>query len=79
MMGQAQIIYRHNKKKSMRNQLLISFRKDNGQADAISFFKATEKLMWLNRRCLMPNVLYFIAEQYLAKRDGIYFGELYSL
>ncbi len=52
--------------------------KDNGQADAINkgFSKATgEILMWLNSDdVLMPNVLHFIAEQYLEKGDGIYFG-----
>ncbi len=52
--------------------------KDNGQADAINkgFAKATgEILMWLNSDdILMPNVLYFIAKQYLEKGDGVYFG-----
>jgi glycosyltransferase involved in cell wall biosynthesis len=52
--------------------------KDNGQADAINkgFAKATgEILMWLNSDdILMPNVLHFIAEQYIEKGDGIYFG-----
>ena len=52
--------------------------KDKGQADAINkgFAKATgEILMWLNSDdMLMPNVLYFIALQYLEKGDGIYFG-----
>ena len=52
--------------------------KDNGQADAINkgFAKATgEILMWLNSDdVLMPNVLHFIAEQYIEKGDGIYFG-----
>ena len=52
--------------------------KDNGQADAINkgFEKATgEILMWLNSDdVLMPNVLHFIAEQYIGKGDGIYFG-----
>ena len=52
--------------------------KDNGQADAINkgFEKATgEILMWLNSDdVLMPNVLHFIAQQYIEKGDGIYFG-----
>jgi glycosyltransferase involved in cell wall biosynthesis len=52
--------------------------KDNGQADAINkgFAKATgEILMWLNSDdILMPNILCFIAEQYIGKGDGIYFG-----
>lgn len=52
--------------------------KDKGQADAINkgFAKATgEILMWLNSDdVLMPNVLHFVAEQYLEKGDGIYFG-----
>jgi glycosyltransferase involved in cell wall biosynthesis len=52
--------------------------KDNGQADAINkgFEKATgEILMWLNSDdILMPNVLSFIAEQYLTNGDGIYYG-----
>jgi glycosyltransferase involved in cell wall biosynthesis len=52
--------------------------KDKGQADAINkgFAKATgEILMWLNSDdVLMPNVLHFIAEQYIEKGDGIYFG-----
>lgn len=52
--------------------------KDKGQADAINkgFTKATgEILMWLNSDdILMPNVLHFIAEQYVEKGDGIYFG-----
>ncbi len=52
--------------------------KDNGQADAINkgFTKATgEILMWLNSDdVLMPNVLHFIAEQYIEKGDGIFFG-----
>jgi glycosyltransferase involved in cell wall biosynthesis len=53
--------------------------KDNGQSDAINkgFEKATgEILLWLNSNdILMPNVMYFIAEQYLEKGDGIYFGK----
>lgn len=52
--------------------------KDKGQADAINkgFTKATgEILMWLNSDdMLMPNVLRFIAKQYIEKGDGIYFG-----
>ncbi len=52
--------------------------KDNGQADAINkgFERATgEILMWLNSDdILMPNVLHFIAEQYIEKGDGIYYG-----
>lgn len=52
--------------------------KDNGQADAINkgFAKSSgEILMWLNSDdVLMPNVLRFIAEQYIDKGDGIYFG-----
>jgi len=52
--------------------------KDNGQADAINkgFAKATgEIFMWLNSDdILMPNILNFIASQYLEKGDGIYFG-----
>ncbi|PQJ73325.1 glycosyltransferase family 2 protein [Polaribacter butkevichii] len=52
--------------------------KDNGQADAINkgFTKATgEILMWLNSDdILMPNVLHYIAAQYIEKGDGIYFG-----
>ncbi len=52
--------------------------KDNGQADAINkgFAKATgEILMWLNSDdILMPNVLHFMAEQYIEKGDGIFFG-----
>lgn len=52
--------------------------KDKGQADAINkgFAKATgEILMWLNSDdIIMPNVLRFIAEQYIEKGDGIYFG-----
>lgn len=52
--------------------------KDNGQAAAINkgFAKATgEILMWLNSDdMLMPNVLHFIAEKYIEKGDGIYFG-----
>lgn len=52
--------------------------KDKGQADAINkgFAKATgEILMWLNSDdILMPNVLHFIAKQYIEKGDGIYFG-----
>jgi glycosyltransferase involved in cell wall biosynthesis len=67
------IIKKHEKKLSF----WIS-EKDNGQADAINkgFAKATgEILMWLNSDdVLMPNVLHFIAEQYLEKGDGIYFG-----
>jgi glycosyltransferase involved in cell wall biosynthesis len=67
------IIKKHEKKLSF----WIS-EKDNGQADAINkgFAKATgEILMWLNSDdVLMPNVLRFIAEQYLEKGDGIYFG-----
>ena len=52
--------------------------KVKGQADAINkgFAKATgEILMWLNSDdILMPNVLHFIAKQYIEKGDGIYFG-----
>jgi glycosyltransferase involved in cell wall biosynthesis len=52
--------------------------KDNGQAHAINmgFEKATgEILMWLNSDdVLMPNVLHFIAEQYIKKGDAIFFG-----
>lgn len=52
--------------------------KDNGQADAINkgFNKSTgEILMWLNSDdILMPNVLHFIAQQYIEKGNGIYFG-----
>lgn len=52
--------------------------KDKGQADAINkgFAKATgEILMWLNSDdILMPNVLHFIAELYIEKGDGVYFG-----
>lgn len=52
--------------------------KDSGQANAINkaFAKANgEILMWLNSDdILMPNVLHFIAEQYIEKGDGIYFG-----
>ena len=52
--------------------------KDNGQADAINrgFLKATgEILMWLNSDdVLMPNVLHFIAEQYVKNGEGIYCG-----
>ena len=52
--------------------------KDKGQADAINkgFAKATgEILMWLNSDdMLMPNVLHFMAKQYIEKGDGIYFG-----
>jgi glycosyltransferase involved in cell wall biosynthesis len=52
--------------------------KDKGQADAINkgFAKSTgEILMWLNSDdVLMPNVLDFIAKQYMDKGDGIYFG-----
>ena len=51
---------------------------DNGQSDAINkgFARATgEILMWLNSDdILMPNVLHFIAEQYIEKGDAIYFG-----
>jgi glycosyltransferase involved in cell wall biosynthesis len=52
--------------------------KDEGQADVINkgFAKSSgEILMWLNSDdVLMPNVLHFIAEQYIDKGDGIYFG-----
>ena len=52
--------------------------KDNGQADAINkgFKKATgEILMWLNSDdILMPNILNYIAAQYIEKGDGIYYG-----
>jgi glycosyltransferase involved in cell wall biosynthesis len=52
--------------------------KDKGQADAINkgFLKCTgDILMWLNSDdILMPNVLHFIAEQYMEHGDGIYFG-----
>lgn len=52
--------------------------KDEGQADAINkgFTKSSGKIMmWLNSDdVLMPYVLHFIAEQYIDKGDGIYFG-----
>lgn len=65
--------------KKYKNQLSFWVsEKDKGQADAINkgFAKATgEILMWLNSDdILMPNVLHFIAEQYIEKGDGIYFG-----
>lgn len=53
-------------------------KKDKGQAAAINdgFLKATgDILMWLNSDdMLMPNTLYFIAQQYQNNGDGIYFG-----
>lgn len=52
--------------------------KDKGQSDAINkgFSRSTgEILMWLNSDdVLLPNVLNFIAQQYIEKGDGIYFG-----
>lgn len=52
--------------------------KDKGQSDAINkgFLRSTgEILMWLNSDdMLMPNVLNFIAKQYLEHGDGIYFA-----
>ncbi|WP_339687023.1 glycosyltransferase family 2 protein [uncultured Nonlabens sp.] len=52
--------------------------KDGGQAAAINngFSKATgDLLMWLNSDdMLMPNVLHYMAQQYLLKGDAIYFG-----
>ncbi len=52
--------------------------KDQGQADAINkgFERCTgDILMWLNSDdMLMPNVLSFVAENYLENGHGIYFG-----
>ncbi|MEZ4795938.1 MAG: glycosyltransferase family 2 protein [Flavobacteriaceae bacterium] len=52
--------------------------KDSGQADAINkgFQRSTgDILLWLNSDdMLMPNVLNFIAKQYLKNGEGIYFG-----
>jgi glycosyltransferase involved in cell wall biosynthesis len=52
--------------------------KDGGQAAAINngFSKATgDLLMWLNSDdMLMPNVLHYVAQQYLSNGDAIYFG-----
>lgn len=52
--------------------------KDKGQADAINkgFSQCTgDILMWLNSDdILMPNVLHFIADQFVRHGDGIYFG-----
>lgn len=52
--------------------------KDKGQSDAINkgFTRATGQiLMWLNSDdILMPNILQYVAKQYVEKGDGIYFG-----
>jgi len=52
--------------------------RDKGQSDAINqgFSRSTgEILMWLNSDdILMPNVLNLIANQHIAKGDGIFFG-----
>ncbi|WP_051199824.1 glycosyltransferase family 2 protein [Christiangramia echinicola] len=53
-------------------------KKDKGQSHAINkgFSQCTgEILMWLNSDdILLPNILHFIAQQYLKKGDGIFFG-----
>lgn len=65
--------------KKYENQLSFwESKKDKGQSDAINkgFARATGAiLMWLNSDdVLMPNILSYIAQQYLEKGDGIYFG-----
>ena len=65
-------------KKYENNLFYWESKKDKGQSDAINkgFAKSTgDILMWLNSDdILMPNTLYFIANQFLEKGDGIYYG-----
>jgi len=65
--------------KKYENQIAYwESQKDKGQSEAINkgFARCTgDILMWLNSDdLLMPNVLHYIAKQYLEKGDGIYFG-----
>lgn len=65
--------------KKYENQLSYwESKRDKGQSDAINkgFSRSTgDILLWLNSDdILMPNILHYIAKQYLEKGDGIYFG-----